>query len=302
MSKGTDILTTAESEGQAEAKERELALTAAKKRIEGEAKEIAEDIKKHEGSALHRFLALGQRCWRYMEQARAAGYRDSDARSLLDSEIYAATGVHWIKEIGRSIKSYQANVYFGERILRLPLDAHKALGSLMVEDEKTGEWYPRSEIADGLKGLIRKATAGRKPMPSDVFRAELNKLVYPGGEGRAIRTPAKGASEEISPAGEKDLGPPPVLPRSLPPAATAIAMMETISRSENDADACNLLGQSLTAEQVSEVFSGLVTRLKGMEDRNQAADEWGHVWAVMERHLTTLQALFPAGTDRKRSA
>lgn len=291
------------SEGQAEIKERELVITKVKEGVETEARAIAEDIKKHEGSALHRFLALGERCWRYMEQARAAGYRDSDARTLLDSEIYAVTGVHWLKEIGRAIKTYQANVHYGERILRLPLDAHKALGSVMAEDEKTGNWHPKPEIADSIKNLVKKATAGKKTMPCDAFRSELNKITNPRGEGKASRTGAKGVPKGDSPAGEKEMDLPPAQPRSLSAGAAALAVLDVIEHSESDADACNMLGQRLSVEQISEVFAGLVARLRGLEDRRKAADDWGHMWAVIERHLTTLQALFPsAGSDRKRSA
>lgn len=289
--------TRPESAGQAEVKERDIKLEAAQQRVSEESKAIAQEIAKQDSAAGQKFLKLGEKCWKFLQKAKAAGYLVKDARGMLEADILEATRVNWSKEITRAIKVYHVHAHFGETALGLPLDMVKALSTFIQEDPKTGEWGIMSKHADAIGKLYSRVVNGKsKRMTAEEFRGELNRITNPNaapgaGSGRG----RKGA---FSPAGEnaKDLGRPPIeapVGEKTNPGNTAVAVLKNISQAEDQTAACNAIGQKMGIEAVIEVVAGFCEGLLQAEDRIQAAADWSYLRSELDKRFSLLNTTFP---------
>lgn len=279
-------------EGQAKAKERDVKLDAAKARVEVEAKAIAEMILKEDSAAGHKFLKLGEKCWKYTLKADAAGYNRKDSRGMLEAEILLAVRVDYSKEITRAIKVYHTHAILGEGVLGLPLDMVKALSTFVQEDQQTGEWGLDPRHADAVTKLYNRVINGKgKRLTAKDFRAELNRIVNPNV------TSATSKSDRVSPAGERsvDLGVPPIRPlqgSAASPGNTAIAITKALEQAEDELAACRVAGQKLALDNLIAIVAGFAEGLLQEEDLSQAEADWDYFTDELEPYFSKVRARF----------
>ena len=292
-----------ESDGQGEAKDREVKLEAAKRKLEVESKAIADEIAKQDSAAGHKFLKLGERCHKFLAKAVAVGFTSKDARGMLEADILIATRVDWSKEISRAIKVYHVHCHFGYTVLSLPLDMVKALSTFIHEDSTTGEWGLVSRYADPVTKLYDRVTNGKgKRLTAQEFRAELNRISNPN---RTIAGGDTGKDKSsASPAGDKgqDLGRPPIdmpVGAKTNPGNATISILKTLAQSEDETTSAHMLGQKLDSDLIVAIFAGFCDRISQDEDKELAAADWRYLFEELEPLFAKMHAAFP---DKQRQA
>jgi hypothetical protein len=144
----------------------------AQKRVEGQAKDIAERWQKFDARQTTGLVDLGKRCDQYIRDALAAGYRRKNATDLLEQQILLATGES--KDVNRAVQLYWACKLYGESFVRLPVTGQKSLAAFITRDAATEDWNFKPDYADDARKLYDRAVSER--LTGDAIRAEANRI------------------------------------------------------------------------------------------------------------------------------